>query len=99
MVMTLEQLHKKSFKNSEQIKTAEICSCFYCLRKYPGKTVKEFAKEDDNKATAICPFCWIDAVIPEDVSEQVLKEMCKTYFEINREILEKMEIRIVGESY
>lgn len=78
--MKLEELHKKSFKNGELIKTAPICSCFYCLKKYPGTLVTEFAKEKDNMKTAICPFCWIDSVIPEDISDELLKNLREEYF-------------------
>jgi hypothetical protein len=39
---------------------------------------------DKNGATALCPFCGVDSVLPDntiDLSEELLNEMHKVWFE------------------
>jgi len=38
------------------------CGCFHCLRTFDASDVTEWV--DQNKSTALCPHCHIDAVLP-----------------------------------
>lgn len=80
--MTIEKLHDihtNSIYNKEDLQNVNKCGCFYCLKIYDPKEIKEWLSENNGKETALCPYCYIDSVIPEsdeyELSEQLLKEM------------------------
>jgi len=60
--MSLEKLHKLSFKNRKILKRHDKVSCFYCLNTNHVISIKEFA---DTGQTALCPDCGIDSLVPE----------------------------------
>lgn len=60
-----------SLNNSEDIKGVQ-CGCFYCLRVFSGDVVREFI---DNGYTALCPFCSVDAVLPNVTDRRILKRI------------------------
>ncbi len=53
--------------------------CFYCLRRFDAGLV---ARWIDGGATALCPHCGIDAVLPDhgEMSDERLTVMHHTYF-------------------
>lgn len=64
-------------KSKENIKKAHIycrtnrkiltkssrCGCFYWLKIFEPKEIKDWC---DNGTTAICPYCGIDSLLPEN---------------------------------
>lgn len=67
--------HKNSINNKEQIIASKRCGCFYCLKIFNSNEIKEWIK--DEKETAICPYCNIDALIPENPNQPLTKEYLK----------------------
>lgn len=56
--------HKASFMNERLVKQSKMCGCFSCKRIYPATEVKGWCP-DGADAMAICPYCAVDAVIPD----------------------------------
>jgi NAD-dependent SIR2 family protein deacetylase len=70
----LKRTHRLTYKLS-----AEACACFRCLRRYPRSEIHEWT---DKGATAICPHCGIDSVIPSTaVTDEELRAMRDHWFE------------------
>lgn len=73
--------HNLANSNRQNLTKASVCGCFYCLRIYDPK---EIVWEDDADDTAMCPYCGIDAVIPESetlpVTKALLKQMREFWF-------------------
>jgi hypothetical protein len=59
-----------SFKTRDKFEEEGIGSCYYCCR-----TVKpdEVAEYTDRGQTVVCPFCFVDSVIPGDIPKEQLK--------------------------
>lgn len=59
--------HAHSSRNRSLILAAQACGCFHCLRTFSATDLTEddWVPERDGDATALCPFCGIDAVIAE----------------------------------
>ena len=76
----LEQLHKKSINNKNDFEKNKDCGCFYCKRIFESKKINRWI---DGK-TAICPYCSVDAVIPNSddclITAELLEEMNKKWF-------------------
>lgn len=75
--------HKHSFENFAEIKSSQECGCFYCLKIFKPKEIKNWIR-DKNGKTALCPYCGIDSVLPDkSVSFDLdfLEEMHKLFFE------------------
>ncbi len=60
----LRAAHKASFMNERLVKQSKMCGCFSCERVYPATEVKGWCP-DGADATAICPYCAVDSVIPD----------------------------------
>ena len=75
--------HKASFENKADLKKSGKCGCFFCLEIYDPKIIKDYC-QDRNGDTAICPFCFTDAVIGDasgfPVTKEFLKKMRKAWF-------------------
>ena len=56
---------KYSTNNITQIINSNYVYCIYCMKKYDSC----IEKWTDNKTTAICNYCSVDAIIPESVFE------------------------------
>ena len=52
--------HKHSIRHRDELKSSDICGCFYCLDTFDYRTISSWADGGD---TAICPRCGIDSVI------------------------------------
>lgn len=61
MSIDVESFTKRSFRNRAAVETSE-CGCYFCTRTFHGSAVAEWT---DGGETALCPFCGIDAVLPE----------------------------------
>lgn len=64
MSTLIEKSRKLSFKNKDKIANSSQVSCYYCCRTYSADDIKEWV---DDGLTAICPYCSVDSVIPDDV--------------------------------
>ena len=75
--------HKASFMNERLVKESEVCGCFSCGRIYPATEIGGWCP-DGAAATAICPYCAVDAVIPDasgwPVTPDFLAEMRRRWF-------------------
>lgn len=49
--------------NKSNIKKSSNCSCIYCKETYKASDIDEFTSDN----CAICPHCWVDAVVPHDM--------------------------------
>lgn len=56
--------HKASFQNERLVKESEVCGCFFCGKIFPAIEVKDWCP-DGADATATCPYCGVDSVIPD----------------------------------
>lgn len=75
--------HKASFMNERLVKQSKMCGCFNCGTIYPATEVKGWCP-DGVDATAICPYCAVDAVIPDasgwPVTSDFLAAMRRRWF-------------------
>jgi hypothetical protein len=58
---TAEQFPKLSIRNRDAVLAAQKCGCYFCLRVTTPTAIQEWA---DDGATALCPQCGIDALLP-----------------------------------
>lgn len=58
-------LHKLSCSHAKEVSESDTCGCFYCVSVFPASDVDEWIDELDGEETALCPYCGIDAVLPE----------------------------------
>ena len=74
--------HEFSSNHKEQILKDEKCGCFFCLRIFNPNEIVDWI--EDEKGTAICPYCGIDSVIGESsgypITKEFLKKMKEYYF-------------------
>jgi len=79
--MTLETAHTVSANHSDTVRQSQHCGCFYCLATFEPKLISEWV---DDSATALCPFCGIDAVIGDasgfPITKPFLSAMNKYWF-------------------
>lgn len=58
------------------------CGCFYCLTIFSPSEIVEWIQ--DEKETAVCPYCGIDSVIGESagypITKEFLEKMQKYWF-------------------
>ena len=66
------EAHKHSSDHREQLILDEKCGCFYCLTIFNPKEISEWV--EDIRGTAICPYCWVDAIIGESSGYPITKE-------------------------
>lgn len=59
--------------NKLNISKSTECGCFYCFNRFCPSSITEFTCDLDQttgkfaKETAICPYCMVDAIIPNSV--------------------------------
>lgn len=76
---------KASYENWEDVKRSEICGCYYCGEIFPSKELTDDDwVQDLHGRTALCPYCFIDAVIGDvsgiPIREDVLEELHEEKF-------------------
>ena len=84
--MDLKKIHKKSGWHEKDIRNSTLCGCFNCLKIFSPDKIIEWLEEDPkcprgSGKTAICPFCGIDTVLPDNIIGT----------ELNKELLKKMK--------
>lgn len=79
-----EKAHEHSRKHVDELLVSSLCGCFYCCRIYIPIEIKKWI---DGGATAMCPYCGIDAVIGSvsgyPIEEEFLLEMKWYWFDSN----------------
>ena len=90
----LEGIHRHSSWHRERVLQSTVCGCFYCLAMFPPTDIVEWIPEAGkhgelvDNATALCPRCGIDAVLPDSVpgaslSRELLVAMEKRWFDMH----------------
>lgn len=81
MENALKKAHSFSSRHRKELESDKVCGCFYCLKIFNPKEIKEWC---DNEDTALCPYCGIDSVIGESsgypITGKFLKEMHQYWF-------------------
>jgi len=80
MQFDLIATHKYCSNNHKSILKSKLCGCFYCLRIFPSEEVANYI---DQKKTAVCPYCGIDAVLCDadiEFDKSKLQEMNFAWF-------------------
>ena len=85
-MLSLEIAHEHSSSHRTEIEKSSLCGCFYCLRVYPVEEIQQWIG-DGCEATAICPYCCVDAIIADasgyPLDEEFLQEMSELWFEVS----------------
>ena len=85
----LDNAHKHSKNNREEIMRSKFCGCFYCCRTFGANPIKEWV--DRGADTALCPYCGIDSVIGDasglKLDKPFLLEMKEFWFSVGRKAL------------
>ena len=76
----LENAHKHSFQNREEIEKSKNAGCFYCKEIYPASEISEWIA-DKQGDTAQCPKCVIDSVIGDASGIEITKEFLEAAHE------------------
>lgn len=78
-----DKAYSHSICNKDELMKKQKCGCFYCLKIFNPKEIKEWI-EDKCGDTALCPNCDIDSVIAEsdeyELCEELLEFMNKKWF-------------------
>ena len=74
--------HTYCTNNKESLMNDSSCGCFYCLTIFSPSEIVEWIQ--DEKETAVCPYCGIDSVIGESagypITKEFLEKMQKYWF-------------------
>jgi hypothetical protein len=76
----IKNLSNYSKRNKVYIDASEKCGCYFCLKIFKPKDIKEWT---DKGETAICPFCSVDSVIGDSTSKiesEFLEQASKYWF-------------------
>ena len=68
--------------NKGELQKSRKCGCFYCLKIFYTKEIKEWIEEKSGEETAICPYCDVDSVIAESEEYQLNKELLNYMYNI-----------------
>jgi hypothetical protein len=77
----LTALHKKSSRHRSSLAKSKVCGCFYCFHEFPFVQIVDWI---DDKKTALCPYCGIDAVLGFNTpaaDQELLHAMHERWFE------------------
>ena len=76
------EAHEYSINHKSKILKDKKCGCFYCLKIFSPTEITDWI--EDKNGTAICPYCYIDAVIGESsgfpITEEFLLKMKNYWF-------------------
>lgn len=79
----LDQVHAFSRNNRHAVLASRRCGCFSCEAVFYAWEVTDFTEND---FSAVCPWCEIDSVLPDQLdgvtlSTELLRSMRTRYFE------------------
>lgn len=78
----VDRIHALSFENEQAVLSSQKCGCYYCQRVFDSSAITEWV-DDCNARTALCPYCGVDAVIPDstvNLSDELLSRMYERWF-------------------
>lgn len=85
----MKNAHDQAVFNRHSLAEADKCGCFFCQKVFSPDEIKEYHPERGFEgATALCPHCGIDSVIPDNGlfcpggNEAFLKAMHEHWFGI-----------------
>lgn len=61
-MINLQSALMLAMRNNKNLKICAQAGCYQCNKIYPVTEIKDFT---DQGETAVCPYCQIDAVIPD----------------------------------
>lgn len=69
--------------NKNEIKKYDMVYCLYCKEEIKSKAIPYYIMENDGEETAICPYCNVDAIIPnyKEFTQEQLNQWHKDGFE------------------
>lgn len=76
----MKRLHKLSSKHVAAVKRSEKIGCYFCTRTFEASEIEEWV---DKGATAICPNCGIDSILPDataPIDTDTLSKMMAFWF-------------------
>lgn len=80
----IEKLQDVSRNNKQSLVESNQCGCYHCLRVFSPTEIKRWT--DKRGATAVCPHCWVDAIIPSSsglpLTDEFLRAAQETWFSI-----------------
>lgn len=83
MQIDKKEYHRHTFQNHDEIEHSTMCGCASCQRVYPASEIVDY-QDDMHGSTAICPYCFVDAVIGDAsglrIDEQVLNYLYREWF-------------------
>ena len=75
-----KMLRARSMNNRGALLDSKECGCFFCLKMYTPDRIQDWLNEE----TAKCPYCNVDAVIPEsyeyELDDSLLLAMKEYWF-------------------
>ena len=76
-----EMLHARSVMNRGACLDSSECGCFFCLHIFKSDMIDRWI---DDESTAICPYCAVDAVMPQsddyELDDALLLRMKEYWF-------------------
>lgn len=73
-------LRARSMNNRGALLDSKECGCFFCLKIFSPAQIQSWLNEE----TALCPYCNVDAVIPEsydyELDDSLLLAMKEYWF-------------------
>ncbi len=76
----LKRIHHYSFCNETQCNDSTNVGCFHCGEIFPASEITEYCTEQhSDEGTAICPKCWVDAILPDTMIELTAEMMLAMY--------------------
>jgi|SRR6185437_6979688 len=65
--------HDHCWVNRSEVERSTLCGCFYCRRTFPAAEVDYYLTD----GTAMCPYCYIDSVIPSAAGYELTAEFLR----------------------
>ena len=74
----ISEASEYSIYHKTALEASEMAACYECLQVFPVAEISEFT---DAGETALCPFCGIDAVLPDTAGYPFTQEMLEALHE------------------
>jgi hypothetical protein len=82
MPVNIRNAHQYCNNNKQNLAKSSQCGCFYCLEVFSPSEINTWI--DTQKDTALCPYCGIDSVLPNNLDfvpdKGFLEEMHRSWF-------------------